>query len=50
MLIQLSVPVMFQVLFTILMFNVELPQDVGEPLGKIVIRQCQGQQDVKFRL
>lgn len=31
-------------------FDVELPQDAGEPLEQIVIRQRQGQQDIKFRL
>ncbi len=31
-------------------FDIELPEDVGEPLQQIVISQRQGQEDIKFRL
>ena len=31
-------------------FDINLPEDAGEPLEQIIIRQRQGQQEIKFRL
>lgn len=31
-------------------FDIELPEDAGEPLEQIVIHQRQGQEDIEFRL
>ncbi|MGV2828432.1 DUF2808 domain-containing protein [Myxosarcina sp. GI1(2024)] len=31
-------------------FDIELPEDIGEPLKKIVIQQRQGAEEIKFRI